>query len=703
MNVSITLALIAAASAALLALVWLAVKHRTLAHWSFAAGLVLLAVDTAAGAWAGAVPGALTTGMAVRAWCAALLPGVWLVHSLTYSRGNHRDFLHRWRWVIAVAFGLPILLVVVGASGLYVQRTGQPSGHPLFVPLGWAGKGLQLGLLLGMLLALINLEKTFRSAVGLMRWRVKFVVLGLAVALGGRLYASSQALLFSGIQLELVVVLAGSLLIGTLLLGFSFARCGWVEIDLYPSPALLYGSLSVLLAGIYLLAVGVFAEVVARLGGDQQFPLKALFLMLAVVGLAVLLLSDRFRQQVQMFISRHLRRPSYDYRRIWNAFTARTTSRLDRTDLCREVAMLIAETFNTLSVTVWLVEPGRQRLAFGASTSLTDQAATELLGPGAETGRLIEALRQNPAPLDLDESQGGWVEVLKHCNPDYFHKGGDRVGVPLVAGGEALGFITIADRVSGRRLTPEDYDLLKCMGDQVAASLLNLQLSQKVIEAKELEAFQSMSAFFVHDLKNTASTLSLMLQTFPIHYHDPEFRADAIRGIGKSVDRINALVGRLTTLRQGLRVNAVSTDLNELVTTAAAQLNGAADVEVIRELAPLPRIVVDPEQVSKVIVNLLLNAREAIVSHGQIRIVTMPVEGFAVVTVADTGCGMTAEFINRRLFRPFQTTKSKGLGIGMYQSRMIVEAQGGRIEAESQPGRGATFRVYLPLPAVRAA
>jgi len=77
--------------------------------------------------------------------------------------------------------------------------------------------------------------------------------------------------------------------------------------------------------------------------------------------------------------------------------------------------------------------------------------------------------------------------------------------------------------------------------------------------------------------------------------------------------------------------------------------------------------------------------------------------GKLAVTVADTGCGMTAEFINRRLFRPFQTTKSKGLGIGMYQSRMIVEAQGGRIEAESQPGRGSVFRVFLPLPAVRAA
>ncbi|MCB1129185.1 MAG: hypothetical protein KDM81_21985, partial [Verrucomicrobiae bacterium] len=245
--------------------------------------------------------------------------------------------------------------------------------------LAWAGKTAQVAMLVGMLLAVVNLEKTFRSTVGLMRWRVKFVMIGLAVILGGRIYASSQAILFAAEQFPVFGVLGASLLVGTLLIAFSFARTGLEEIDVYPSHALLYGSLSVLLAGAYLLMVGLFAEAVSRLGGDQAFLAKSLFLLLALVGLVALLLSDRFRQQAQRFVSRHLRRPMYDYRRIWSAYTERTGSQRDRAGFCTAVAKLIAETFNVLAVTVWILDPARQRLQFGASTSLTGEAAGELM------------------------------------------------------------------------------------------------------------------------------------------------------------------------------------------------------------------------------------------------------------------------------------------------------------------------------------
>ena len=159
------------------------------------------------------------------------------------------------------------------------------------------------------------------------------------------MYVSSQAVLFSGIQLPVVGVLGTSLLLGTLLLAFSFLRTGLSEVDVYPSHAFLYGSLTIVLVGVYLLSVGVLAEIVARFGGDQAFALKALLLLLTLVGLAVVLMSDRVRHRTQQFISRHLRRPVYDYRRVWAAFTERTTSRLDQADLCRAVAMLIAVAF----------------------------------------------------------------------------------------------------------------------------------------------------------------------------------------------------------------------------------------------------------------------------------------------------------------------------------------------------------------------
>src|ERR1035441_7083631 len=99
----------------------------------------------------------------------------------------------------------------------------------------------------------------------------------------------------------------------------------------------------------------------------------------------------------------------------------------------------------------------------------------------------------------------------------------------------------------------------------------------------------------------------------------------------------------------------------------------------------------------KVVTNLVLNAREAVLPSGEVRIETAQSNGWVILTVSDNGCGMSPEFLNRSLFRPFQTTKKSGLGIGMFQSKMIIEAHGGRIEVESQQGKGSIFRVLLPM------
>jgi signal transduction histidine kinase len=80
-----------------------------------------------------------------------------------------------------------------------------------------------------------------------------------------------------------------------------------------------------------------------------------------------------------------------------------------------------------------------------------------------------------------------------------------------------------------------------------------------------------------------------------------------------------------------------------------------------------------------------------------VRVETVQSDGWAILSVADNGCGMSPAFLKASLFRPFQTTKKKGLGIGMFQSKMIIEAHRGKIQVESEPGTGTTFRVMLPL------
>jgi putative PEP-CTERM system histidine kinase len=258
--------------------------------------------------------------------------------------------------------------------------------------------------------------------------------------------------------------------------------------------------------------------------------------------------------------------------------------------------------------------------------------------------------------------------------------------------------------------TPEELELLKCIGDQITSVLLNLRLANEVVQARELEAFRTMSAFFVHDLKNAAASLNLMLQNLPVHFDDPAFREDALRGVGNAARRINEMIERLSALRQRPESKPVETDVNQLVSDTLDRLDQMPGVELVRELHPVPRIHADRELVQSVVANLVLNARDAVSGEraenhasrtmgpgGRIRVRTEHRDGRVVLSVADNGCGMSAAFLKESLFRPFQSTKKRGLGIGMYQSRMIVEAHRGSIQVESEIGKGTTVRVSFPV------
>jgi signal transduction histidine kinase len=188
-----------------------------------------------------------------------------------------------------------------------------------------------------------------------------------------------------------------------------------------------------------------------------------------------------------------------------------------------------------------------------------------------------------------------------------------------------------------------------------------------------------------------------MVQNLPLYYDNPEFRDDALHVIAGSVAKMNAMCGRLSLLTRELELQRTEVDLNELVQTTLATLNGSFRATLIYVPGHVPKLVIDPEQMQKVLENLLLNAHEAMETEGEIRIETAQQERWTVLTVSDNGCGMSRAFMDRSLFHPFQTTKSQGLGIGLFHSRTIVEAHHGRIEVESEEGQGSTFRVLLPV------
>jgi signal transduction histidine kinase len=156
----------------------------------------------------------------------------------------------------------------------------------------------------------------------------------------------------------------------------------------------------------------------------------------------------------------------------------------------------------------------------------------------------------------------------------------------------------------------------------------------------------------------------------------------------------------LTGLRQNQPQDQPATvvTLDRLVTEVVTRR--ATDTPRPRAAGTARDVVVlgDAERLANVIEHLVQNAQQATPAGGSVEVELQRHEGEAVLRIRDTGCGMDKEFIDKRLFRPFDSTKGNaGMGIGVYESRHVVQHHGGRLEVESAPGSGTTFTIFLPL------
>lgn len=665
---------------------------RRLAHISFSLGMLALAGEQCL-AW----EAAKRTGLIWQVlWLSAhaITAAPWLYFSICYARGVQPDAARRWTPTVAMIF-VAFMAMIAGSNGdlIYSPSGSAESGYRLTT----AGMALNLSLFAANVLILANLERTFRSSVGVMRWRIKYVIFGVAALFVFRLFQSSQSVLYSSPEFDLHAGGSSALVVACGLVSIGLMRAKLFDVDIYPSHAVLVRTLAFVLSGVYLIAVGLLAQMVRLAGRETRLPLLAFLVLLALVGLTVGLVSERCRRVLHEFVARHFQRPSYDYRLKWMTFTAETASPFDEERFCRAVVKWCADTFRALSVNVWLPNEDKDRFHLGASTSLNQASAERLGTEDCHWQPVVQAMLANPEPVDIESSRLPWLTDLRRLSPGIFPKAGAHLCMPLCAGGEFLGLVTLGDRVGYAAFTTEDRDLLKCVGDQVAAGLLKIALSKRLLGAKELEAFQTMSAFFVHDLKNTASSLSLMLQNLRDHFGNPEFREDAVRAVGKSVQRLEELIGKLSQLRQDLSPKPIPADLSVVAQEAIGKAGPMPHIQLVTNLKSGARCLLDPEQIEKVVLNLVLNARDAVGDRGEISVKTGLSEGWATLSVKDNGCGMSGDFVRRSLFRPFQTTKKRGIGIGMFQSKMIVDAHRGRIEVVSAPGCGTEFQILLPI------
>ena len=247
----------------------------------------------------------------------------------------------------------------------------------------------------------------------------------------------------------------------------------------------------------------------------------------------------------------------------------------------------------------------------------------------------------------------------------------------------------------------DDYrglaDNINVMTDQLRAQIAREE------ESRQFESFMRISAMLTHDLKNAIEGLSLTVGNMERHFDNPQFRADAMRGLTSATDKLKALVARLSrpmTTLSGEHKRPTNVDLVPIIQRVVAMTAepSRGKHSIVTRLPPTLLALADPVRVEEVLENLVLNALEAMTDKGG----TLTIEaghtadGAPTFSVSDTGPGMSRQFIQTRLFRPFATTKKTGIGLGLYTCREVIRASGGSIEVDSVEGAGTTFRVVLP-------
>ncbi|MCP4275881.1 MAG: PEP-CTERM system histidine kinase PrsK [Gammaproteobacteria bacterium] len=269
--------------------------------------------------------------------------------------------------------------------------------------------------------------------------------------------------------------------------------------------------------------------------------------------------------------------------------------------------------------------------------------------------------------------------------------------IPLIFKTEVLGIVLTKRSDLQQSINWEDRDLLKMAGHQAASYLAQFQSDQQLIQARQFEAFNRLSAYVVHDLKNILAQQSLIVSNAERHKHNPEFIDDVISTIDNSVSRMTRLMEQMRSGIRGISLHSV--ELCELLSTVVTNRSNSGQTPVPTLNLPNQELFVDAdrEQLTTVFSHIIQNAQEATHRDGQVGVTLDCNVQQATVEVKDNGSGMDLEFIRERLFKPFDTTKGlTGMGIGVFESREFIRSIGGNISVDSTPGEGSTFCIGLP-------
>jgi len=547
-----------------------------------------------------------------------------------------------------------------------------------------------------LLLALVGLfllEQWYRNISVEQRWASKFLCLGIASIFSFDFFLYSDALLFAGVNSDFWDARGIVNVMAVPLIGISIYRSRQWLLGDYVSHRIVLHSAVLVSGGLYLFSVALGGYYIRVYGGGWGNILQVLFFFASLLLLLALIFSGQLRAQLKVFVGKHFFSYKYDYREQWASFIRALSMGGTDEQLRVRAVQAIADIVESPGGGLWLHDESAK--AFVATTEYKMSIGPDCRDP--DDSSLVIFLERWQWVVNLSEYERDpdlyrelilpkWLQTL----PDAW------IIVPLMRQTELFGFIVLTRSRAGDHFNWEDIDLLRIAGRELAGYLALLETSRALVEARQFEAFNRLSAYVVHDLKNIIGQLSLVVENAKKHKDNPEFIDDAFATVDNATQKMQRMLAQLR-IEKHVESRGTRIRLEELLGQVVAQRQVMLPLPVFEKGENL-EVLADHDKLASVIGHIIENAQEATPDDGTVTVWLAFSTDCAVIKIQDDGCGMSSQFIRERLFRPFDTTKGNaGMGIGVYECSEFIRSLGGAVEVESNVGSGTLFSLHIPL------
>ncbi|MCP4341668.1 MAG: GAF domain-containing protein [Desulfobulbaceae bacterium] len=553
--------------------------------------------------------------------------------------------------------------------------------------------------LLVVLYAAWRLEKFWRPLSSAGRWEYKFLVVGGFLVCGALAWSSSYRLTYLIISAKHLQLLSSLLFFGWAMMCYAVFHHRLLNRKIFVSRKVVYAFVVPSLLATYLLGFGIVLLVMRTFELEMSFVLEWLFLSLGFVAVGLFAYSGKIRRRVQFFISTHFYINKYEYRDEWLALSKELQGVLSESEVVKALQKVLVKSLYTSEIFIWLGDSDSAQ-DFRLVSSPESVIAKDYKHNLASNGPLVEYLKEHSHFYIKEKQPGpGWQETAQ-IKKNFFTSFRVTLIAPISIGNRLIGLICLGPEYTGGDYSYDDFDLLTALGSQTASALLAVRRAEKLAHAREQQAWNRLSAFVLHDIKNAATMLSLLQENAPEHIHEPEFQLDMLELVDDALKRMGRVEQRLGALREEVKPDLQCLDLGPFLNHCRRRMkiklpSLIINVESIEDI----QIRCDPELLDSILENLLINAYE---EQGEIPFVLIKCSKDhetkqALIEIDDNGPGIADELLPDSLFEPFRTSKEGGSGIGLWQVKRLVASLQGSITAQNNQNGGGRFVIRLPL------